>query len=63
MATFDAAVRGFLNSYPAGTVVAHREGLETQFWRIAERLPGSVLVFDVVMQVLTPSYRLWVRCG
>ena len=34
VATFDAAVRRFLDSYPAGTVVALGEGLETQFWRL-----------------------------
>jgi len=34
VATFDAAVRRFLNSNPAGTVVALGEGLETQFWRV-----------------------------
>jgi O-methyltransferase involved in polyketide biosynthesis len=34
VATFDRAVRGFLGSYPAGTVVALGEGLETQFWRL-----------------------------
>ena len=34
MATFDAAVRRFLGSHPAGTVVALGEGLETQFWRL-----------------------------
>src|SRR3984885_15804154 len=33
-ATFDAAVRRFLGSHPAGTVVALGEGLETQFWRL-----------------------------
>jgi O-methyltransferase involved in polyketide biosynthesis len=32
--TFDQAVRRFLGSYPAGTVVALGEGLETQFWRV-----------------------------
>jgi O-methyltransferase involved in polyketide biosynthesis len=32
--TFDGAVRRFLGSYPAGTVVALGEGLETQFWRV-----------------------------
>ena len=34
MATFDEAVRRFLGSYPAGTVVALGEGLEAQFWRL-----------------------------
>ena len=34
VATFDHAVRRFLDSYPAGTVVALGEGLETQFWRV-----------------------------
>jgi O-methyltransferase involved in polyketide biosynthesis len=34
VATFDEAVRRFLGSYPAGTVVALGEGLETQFWRL-----------------------------
>jgi O-methyltransferase involved in polyketide biosynthesis len=34
VATFDAAVRRFLASHPAATVVALGEGLETQFWRI-----------------------------
>jgi len=34
VATFDEAVRGFLNEHPAGTVVALGEGLETQFWRL-----------------------------
>ncbi len=34
VATFDAAVGRFLDSDPAGTVVALGEGLETQFWRI-----------------------------
>ena len=34
VATFDAAVRRFLNEHPAGTVVALGEGLETQFWRL-----------------------------
>jgi O-methyltransferase involved in polyketide biosynthesis len=34
VATFDAAVRRFLVSHPAGTVVALGEGLETQFWRL-----------------------------
>lgn len=34
VSTFDAAVRGFLGSHPAGTVVALGEGLETQFWRL-----------------------------
>jgi O-methyltransferase involved in polyketide biosynthesis len=34
VATFDEAVRHFLGSYPAGTVVALGEGLETQFWRL-----------------------------
>ena len=32
--TFDRAVRDFLRRYPAGTVVALGEGLETQFWRV-----------------------------
>lgn len=32
--TSDEAVRRFLGSYPAGTVVALGEGLETQFWRL-----------------------------
>jgi O-methyltransferase involved in polyketide biosynthesis len=31
---FDEAVRRFLGSHPAGTVVALGEGLETQFWRV-----------------------------
>jgi O-methyltransferase involved in polyketide biosynthesis len=34
VATFDAAVRRFLASHPAATVVALGEGLETQFWRL-----------------------------
>ncbi len=34
VATFDAAVRRFLNQHPDGTVVALGEGLETQFWRL-----------------------------
>jgi O-methyltransferase involved in polyketide biosynthesis len=34
VSTFDAAVRRFLGSHPAGTVVALGEGLETQFWRL-----------------------------
>jgi O-methyltransferase involved in polyketide biosynthesis len=34
VATFDAAVRRFLNQHPAGNVVALGEGLETQFWRL-----------------------------
>ena len=34
VATFDVAVRRFLRSNPAGTVVALGEGLETQFWRV-----------------------------
>jgi O-methyltransferase involved in polyketide biosynthesis len=34
VATFDAAVRRFLNRHPAGTIVALGEGLETQFWRL-----------------------------
>jgi O-methyltransferase involved in polyketide biosynthesis len=34
VATFDAAVRRFLGSHPAGTVVALGEGLETQFGRL-----------------------------
>ncbi len=34
VATFDAAVRRFLGSHPAATVVALGEGLETQFWRL-----------------------------
>ncbi|HTT31265.1 MAG TPA: class I SAM-dependent methyltransferase [Solirubrobacteraceae bacterium] len=34
VATFDMAVRRFLISHPAGTVVALGEGLETQFWRV-----------------------------
>ncbi|HEX4291481.1 MAG TPA: class I SAM-dependent methyltransferase [Trebonia sp.] len=34
VATFDAAVRRFLRTHPAGTVVALGEGLETQFWRV-----------------------------
>ncbi len=34
VATFDTAVRRFLGSHPAGTVVAVGEGLETQFWRL-----------------------------
>jgi O-methyltransferase involved in polyketide biosynthesis len=34
VATFDAAVRRFLDQHPAGTVVALGEGLETQFWRL-----------------------------
>jgi O-methyltransferase involved in polyketide biosynthesis len=34
VATFDAAVRRFLATHPAGTVVALGEGLETQFWRV-----------------------------
>jgi O-methyltransferase involved in polyketide biosynthesis len=34
VSTFDAAVRRFLGSSPAGTVVALGEGLETQFWRL-----------------------------
>ncbi len=31
---FDIAIRRFLASHPAGTVVALGEGLETQFWRV-----------------------------
>lgn len=34
VSTFDAAVRRFLGSHPAGQVVALGEGLETQFWRV-----------------------------
>lgn len=34
VATFDVAVRRFLDLHPAGTVVALGEGLETQFWRL-----------------------------
>lgn len=34
VATFDGAVRRFLQRHPAGTVVALGEGLETQFWRV-----------------------------
>lgn len=34
VATFDSAVRRFLDQHPAGTVVALGEGLETQFWRV-----------------------------
>ena len=34
VATFDEAVRRFLRTHPAGTVVALGEGLETQFWRL-----------------------------
>jgi Leucine carboxyl methyltransferase len=34
VATFDAAVRRFPGSHPAGTVVALGEGLETRFWRL-----------------------------
>jgi O-methyltransferase involved in polyketide biosynthesis len=34
VATFDRAVRRFLRSHPAGTVVGLGEGLETQFWRL-----------------------------
>jgi O-methyltransferase involved in polyketide biosynthesis len=34
VATFDAAIRRFLGSHPAGMVVALGEGLETQFWRL-----------------------------
>lgn len=34
VATFDTAVRRFLDRDPAGTVVALGEGLETQFWRV-----------------------------
>jgi O-methyltransferase involved in polyketide biosynthesis len=34
VATFDGAVRRFLASHPAGTVVGLGEGLETQFWRL-----------------------------
>jgi O-methyltransferase involved in polyketide biosynthesis len=34
VATFDGAVRRFLERNPAGTVVALGEGLETQFWRV-----------------------------
>ena len=48
VATFDDAVRRFLDEHPAGTVVALGEGLETQFWRVdngrvqlAERRPAG----------------------
>ena len=34
VATFDGAVRRFLERDPDGTVVALGEGLETQFWRV-----------------------------
>lgn len=34
VATFDDAVRRFLNQHRDGTVVALGEGLETQFWRL-----------------------------
>ena len=34
VATFDVAVRRFLISHPAGTVVALGEGLETESWRL-----------------------------
>lgn len=34
VATFDRAVRRFLDSHPTGMVVALGEGLETQFWRL-----------------------------
>ena len=34
VATFDRAIRRFLVSHPAATVVALGEGLETQFWRV-----------------------------
>lgn len=34
VATFDRAVRRFLDSNPTGMVVALGEGLETQFWRV-----------------------------
>ncbi len=34
VATFDLAVRDFLDLHPDGLVVALAEGLETQFWRV-----------------------------
>jgi O-methyltransferase involved in polyketide biosynthesis len=34
VATFDQAVRRFLDRHPAGQVAALGEGLETQFWRV-----------------------------
>jgi O-methyltransferase involved in polyketide biosynthesis len=34
VATFDDAVRRFLDQHPAGPVAALGEGLETQFWRL-----------------------------
>ena len=34
VATFDRAVRQFLDAHPTGMVVALGEGLETQFWRL-----------------------------
>jgi len=34
VATFDGALRRFLEAYPAATVAALGEGLETQFWRV-----------------------------
>jgi hypothetical protein len=34
VATFDRAVRRFLDSHPSGMLVALGEGLETQFWRL-----------------------------
>jgi O-methyltransferase involved in polyketide biosynthesis len=63
VATFDGAVRRFLQQFPAGTVVALGEGLETQFWRLdngrvrwlSVDLPA---VLDLRSQVLPESPRL-----
>jgi O-methyltransferase involved in polyketide biosynthesis len=62
VATFDAAVRRFLNQHPAGTVAALGEGLETQFWRLDNGRMGWLSVdlpvaLDLRRQVLPENPR------
>ena len=66
VATFDDAVRRFLNRHPAGTVVALGEGLETQFWRLDNGRVNWLTVdlpttLDLRRQVLPdgPRQRSW----
>ena len=68
VATFDNAVRRFLRSNPAGTVVALGEGLETQFWRVDNGRTRWLTVdlppvLDVRRRVLPEDARLQSHSG
>lgn len=68
VATFDHAVRRFLDRHPDGTVVALGEGLETQFWRVDNGHASWLTVdlpvaLDLRRQVLPDGRRQFSHAG